>query len=224
MIRVLVVDDHDLVRTCLARALDDQRGIRVVGQADSGEEALRKAELVSPDIVLMDVRMPGIGGLEATRLLVQQDEDLRVIALTVCAQEPMPSRFMLAGASGYLTKGAELAEVVRAIRMVHSGQHYIDLDTARAMAMRQFAVASAELMDVLTDRELQVMRMVVNCCTVQDIAEQLSLSEKTVHTYRYRVFDKLGISSNVEMALIAVRHGLVDANEVGPPPLAAARP
>lgn len=215
MIKVLVADDHDLVRTCFARALDSQRGIRIVGQAGSGEEALQKAELLLPDIVLMDVRMPGIGGLEATRLLVQQDDELRVIAVTMCGQEPLPSRLMQAGASGYLTKGAELPEVVRAIKVVHSGQSYVSPDTARVMAMRPFTAASTELVDVLTDRELQVMRLVVHCYKVQDIARQFGLSEKTIHTYRYRIFDKLGISSNVEMAMIAVRHELVDANEVG---------
>lgn len=217
MIRVLVVDDHHLVRTCFARALDNQRGIRIVGQAGSGEEALLKAKLLSPDVVLMDVRMPGIGGLEATRLLTQQNDSLRVIALTACTQEPLPSRLIRAGAAGYLTKDAELPEVVRAIKVVHSGQRYVAPNTARVMAMRPFTAASTELVDVLSDRELQVMRLMAHCYKVPDIAKRFGLSEKTIHSYRYRIFDKLGISSNVEMVMIAVRHELVDVNGTGMP-------
>ena len=100
MIKVLVVDDHDLVRTGITRMLGDQEGIRVVGQADCGEEAVRLARELSPDVVLMDIKMPGIGGLEATRRMLRQDDGLRVIAVTVCEDEPFPSRLLHAGAAG----------------------------------------------------------------------------------------------------------------------------
>ena len=122
MIKVLVVDDHDLVRTGITRMLGDQEGIRVVGQADCGEEAVRLARELSPDVVLMDIKMPGIGGLEATRRMLRQDDGLRVIAVTVCEDEPFPSRLLHAGAAGYLSKGADLEEMVRAIKVVSTGQ------------------------------------------------------------------------------------------------------
>ncbi|WP_101675679.1 UvrY/SirA/GacA family response regulator transcription factor [Alloalcanivorax mobilis] len=216
MIKVLVVDDHDLVRTGIARILGDQEGIRIVGQAESGEQAVTMAKELNPDVVLMDIKMPGIGGLEATRRMLRQDDGLRVIAVTVCEDEPFPSRLMQAGAAGYLTKGADLEEMLRAIRMVHTGQRYISPEIAQTMALRPFAAASAAPLELLSERELQIMILIVNCHKVQDVADQLCLSPKTVNTYRYRIFDKLGISSDVEMALVAVRHGLVDANELNP--------
>lgn len=113
MIRVLVVDDHDLVRTGITRMLADISGLQVVGQADSGEEALKKARELKPDVVLMDVKMPGIGGLEATRKLLRSHQDMKVLAVTACEDDPFPTWLLQAGAAGYLTKGAALEEMVR---------------------------------------------------------------------------------------------------------------
>jgi two-component system invasion response regulator UvrY len=215
MIELMVVDDHELVRTGIARMLDDVDGIRVVGQASSGEEAVQMARELEPDVVLMDVKMPGIGGLEATRKMLRQDEGIKVVAVTVCNDEPFPSRLLKAGAAGYLTKGAELDEMVRAIKVVHSGQRYISPEIAQAMALKPYNSAEASPFDLLSERELQIMMMIVNCERVQDISDKLCLSPKTVNTYRYRIFDKLSISSDVEMTLLAVRHGMLDTELTG---------
>ncbi|WP_421722533.1 UvrY/SirA/GacA family response regulator transcription factor [Alloalcanivorax xenomutans] len=212
MIKVMVVDDHELVRTGISRMLSDQDGIRVIGEAASGEEAVKLARDLEPDVVLMDIKMPGMGGLVATRKMMKQDDGIRIIAVTVCEEEPFPSRVMEAGAAGYMTKGADLEEMVRAIKVVQSGQRYISPDIAQAMALRAYKPTPAAL-DVLSERELQIMTMIVNRFKVQDVADQLCLSPKTVNTYRYRIFDKLGITSDMEMTLIAVRHGLVNAHE-----------
>lgn len=115
MIKVLVVDDHDLVRTGITRMLADIEGLQVVGQADSGEESLKKARELKPDVVLMDVKMPGIGGLEATRKMLRSHPDIKVVAVTACEEDPFPTRLLQAGAAGYMTKGAGLAEMVQAI-------------------------------------------------------------------------------------------------------------
>lgn len=115
MIRVLVVDDHDLVRTGITRMLADIDGLQVVGEGDSGESALKLARELKPDVVLMDVKMPGIGGLEATRKLLRSHPDIKVVAVTVCEEDPFPTRLLQAGAAGYLTKGAGLDEMVQAI-------------------------------------------------------------------------------------------------------------
>lgn len=213
-IKVLVVDDHDLVRTGIRRMLGDIEGIRVVGEAASGEEAVRKSRELSPDVVLMDVHMPGMGGLEATRKLVRQDDGLRVIAVTVSNEEPIPSRLLKAGAAGFLTKGADLQEMVKAIRVVHVGQKYISAEVAQAMALNPFRDDGSPF-DQLSERELQIAMMVVNCHKVQDISDTLCLSPKTVNSYRYRIFEKLDIQSDVELVLLAIRHGLIDANAVG---------
>ncbi|MFP5440329.1 MAG: UvrY/SirA/GacA family response regulator transcription factor [Gammaproteobacteria bacterium] len=210
-IKVLVVDDHDLVRIGISRMLGDVEGIKVVGQAASGEEAVRLVRELSPDVVLMDVQMPGIGGLEATRKIQRIDEGIRVIAVTVCDEEPFPSRLLKAGAAGYLTKGADLQEMVRAIRVVSVGQKYISAEIAQQMALKPFKDEQASPFDQLSERELQISIMVVNCQKVQEISDKLCLSPKTVNSYRYRIFEKLGIDSDVELTLLAVRHGLVDA-------------
>ena len=212
MIKVMVVDDHDLVRTGISRMLADVSGIEVIGEAASGEEAVIKARSLEPDVVLMDVKMPGIGGLEATRKMLRHDDGLRVIAVTVCEEEPFPSRLMKAGAAGYLTKGAGLDEMLRAIKVVHAGQRYISPQIAQAMALKPFTGTETAPMELLSERELQIMMMIVNRHKVQDISDKLCLSPKTVNTYRYRIFDKLGISSDVEMTVMAMRWGMVDEN------------
>jgi two-component system invasion response regulator UvrY len=212
---LMVVDDHDLVRTGISRMLEDVPDIRVVAQASSGEQGVELAREFEPDVVLMDVKMPGIGGLEATRKMLRQDPAIKVLAVTVCNDEPFPSRLLGAGAAGYLTKGAELDEMVRAIKVVHAGQRYVSPDIAQTLALKPFTEPEASPLDLLSERELQIMTMIVNCEKAQVIADKLYLSPKTVNTYRYRIFDKLGISSDVEMALIAVRHNLLDAETAG---------
>ncbi|AUM10933.1 UvrY/SirA/GacA family response regulator transcription factor [Ketobacter alkanivorans] len=211
MIKVFIVDDHDLVRTGISRMLADVAGIKVVGEAASGEEALKLVRDLGPDVVLMDAKMPGIGGLEATRKLLRQNADVRVIAVTACSEEPFPSRFLQAGASGYLTKGAALEEMVKAIRLVHSGQRYISPDVAQELALKPFrSEAETSPFDQLSEREMQIAMMIVNCQKVQEISDKLFLSPKTVNSYRYRLFEKLSINSDVELTLLAVRHGMLD--------------
>jgi len=211
LIRVLVVDDHDLVRTGISRMLADISGLQVIGQADSGEDAIRKARELKPDVVLMDVKMPGIGGLEATRKLLRSYPDLKVIAVTICEEDPFPTRLLQAGAAGYLTKGAALEEMVQAIRMVFGGQRYISPQIAQQLALKSFQPQLSESpFDLLSEREIQIALMIANCQKVQSISDKLCLSPKTVSTYRYRIFEKLSITSDVELALLAVRHGMVD--------------
>lgn len=212
MIRVLVVDDHDLVRTGITRMLADIDGLQVVGEACTGEEALLKVRELKPDVVLMDVKMPGIGGLEATRKLMRSHPDIKVVAVTVCEEDPFPTRLLQAGAAGYLTKGAALDEMVQTIRLVFAGQRYIDPQIAQQLALKSFQPQnSGSPFDLLSEREIQIALMIANCHKVQNISDKLCLSPKTVNTYRYRIFEKLSITSDVELALLAVRHGMVDA-------------
>ena len=212
MIKVLVVDDHDLVRTGITRMLADIDGLQVIGQADSGEEALKKVREIKPDVVLMDVKMPGIGGLEATRKLLRSHPDLKVVAVTACEDDLFPTRLLQAGAAGYLTKGAALEEMVQAIRMAFAGQRYLSPQIAQQLALKSFQPNSGgSPFDLLSEREIQIALMIANCQKVQTISDKLCLSPKTVNTYRYRIFEKLSITSDVELALLAVRHGMVDA-------------
>ncbi len=192
--------------------LADIDGLQVVGQAESGEESLIKARELKPDVVLMDVKMPGIGGLEATRKLLRSHPDIKVVEVTVCEEDPFPTRLLQAGAAGYLTKGAGLPEMVQAIRLVFAGQRYISPQIAQQLAIKSFQPTNDSPFDALSEREIQIALMIVGCQKVQIISDKLCLSPKTVNTYRYRIFEKLSISSDVELTLLAVRHGMVDAS------------
>jgi len=212
LIKVLVVDDHDLVRTGIVRMLADVVGIQVVGQADSGETALKLARELQPDVVLMDVRMPGIGGLEATRKLLRSQSDMKVVVVTACEEDPFPTRLLQAGASGYLTKGADIEEMITAIKQAFAGRRYISAQIAQQLALKPFqSKAESSPFDQLSEREIQIALMIAGCQKVQVISDKLCLSPKTVNTYRYRIFEKLSITSDVELAMLAVRHGMVDA-------------
>lgn len=213
MITVLVADDHAMVRTGIARMLDDVDDISVIAEAANGEEAIQRCRELRPDIVLMDIRMPGMGGLEATRKLQQVAPDTRIIAVSACEQEPMPSRLLKAGAWAYLTKGGDDSgqEVLTAVRQVASGKRYLSPSIAQALALRGYDEQSASPFDSLSEREIQISIMIGNGLRVQDIADTLHIQAKTVNSYRYRIFEKLDVNGDVALTLLAIRHGLIEA-------------
>jgi len=214
VIRVLVVDDHQLVRMGISRLLADVKGIEIIGQAESGEDAIDMVRDLSPDVVLMDVKMPGIGGLEATRRSLRIDPELKIIAVSVYDDEPFPSRLMSAGAVGYLTKGTNLDEMIRAIKKVHAGQRYISSDIAQQLALKPFSNETGSPFDMLSGREMQITLMVINNQKVKEISAALSLSPKTVNSYRYRIFEKVNVKGDVELTKLAIKHGVIDSEAV----------
>lgn len=214
LINVLIVDDHDIVCAGVGRLLSDVKGINVIGDARSGEEAVKIAKEKNPDVVLMDVKMPGIGGLEATRKMLRNNPSVKVIALTVYGEEPFPSKFLQAGAVGYLTKGSSIEEMMMAIRTVYSGKRYIGPDIAQQLALKNVIDSEGSPLDLLSERELQVMMMITSGQKVQDISDKLCLSPKTVNSYRYRLFDKLDVASDVELTHLAIRHGILDPEKL----------
>jgi len=157
------------------------------------------------------MNMPGMGGLEATRKILRYQPHAKIIVLTVHTEDPFPSKVMQAGASGYLTKGATPPEVLQAIRQVSRGQRYLSPEIAQQMALSQFNPADENPFKSLSERELQIMLMITNGEKVNDISEQLNLSPKTVNSYRYRLFAKLGISGDVELTRLAIRYKMLDA-------------
>lgn len=210
-ISILIVDDHDLVRMGLRHMLADVENFQVIGEASSGEEALDKAAELGPDVVLMDVRMPGIGGIEATNRMARRSPDSKVVALTACADDPFPDLLLEAGARAFLTKDSGIEELVTAIRAVHAGNHYVCRKIAQELALKPLRKRSGNNhspFDELSEREMQVALMIVGCQSAQDIADQLNVSPKTVNTYRYRMFEKLGVDSDVGLTLLALRHKL----------------
>ncbi|MEJ2509950.1 MAG: UvrY/SirA/GacA family response regulator transcription factor [Gammaproteobacteria bacterium] len=213
MIDVLLVDDHDLVRMGIRRLLDDADDINVVAEACSGEEAISLARKLKPDVVLMDVSMPGIGGLEATRKVMQSTPKTKVIAVTMHRDEVFPTRLLDAGAMGYLTKGSKVDEIVHAIREVVGGRRYICAEIAQTLALSLLPGGGGSPFDVLSQREMQVMLMLMQGHKISVISEKLHLSPKTVSTYRYRLFEKLGVQSDVELTRLAVRHGVIEGSQ-----------
>lgn len=214
LIKVLLVDDHDLVRTGIRRIIEDTKGFKVVGEAQTGEEAIKLCREDAPDVVLMDMNMPGIGGLEATRKLARYCPDTKIIVLTVVTEDPIPQKVMQAGAAGYLTKGANPDEMIKAIKAVSVGQRYLAPDIAQKMALRQFSGVDDNPFNQLSERELQIMMMITRGEKVQDISEKLNLSPKTVNSYRYRLFEKLDITNDVELTHLAIRHGMLDTSKL----------
>ncbi|MCQ8819431.1 UvrY/SirA/GacA family response regulator transcription factor [Pseudoalteromonas agarivorans] len=211
MINVLLVDDHELVRTGIKRILDDVRGFKVVGEAKDGEAAVQFCRQHVPNIVLMDMNMPGMGGLEATKKICRYCPDVKIIVLTVNCEDPFPSKVMQIGAHGFLTKGAGSDEMVRAIRSVHAGQRYIAPEIAQQIALAQVTGRTDENpFQSLSERELQIMLMITKGEKAQDIAERLNLSSKTVNSYRYRMFEKLNVGGDVELTHLAIRHKMID--------------
>ena len=196
----------------IKRLLLDVQGLKVVGETGTGEEAVLLAKELVPDVVVMDVHMPGIGGLEATRKMIRHNPDIKILALTIYEDEPYPSRLLQAGASGYITKGCDPDEMIRAIRTIHSGQHYITPVIAQQIAIKRVTKEDESPLDLLSERELQIMLMITQGQKVQDISKKLCLSPKTVNSYRYRIFEKLGIHSDVELTLLAVRLGMIEGS------------
>lgn len=213
MITVYLVDDHELVRTGIRRVLEDERGIKVIGEAGDGETAVQWSRHNEADVILMDMNMPGMGGLEATRKILRYQPHAKIIVLTIHTEDPFPTKVMQAGASGYLTKGAKPPEVLQAIRQVAVGQRYLSPEIAQQMALSHFNQGDDNPFSVLSERELQIMMMITNGEKVNDISTQLNLSPKTVNSYRYRLFTKLGISGDVELTRLAIRYKMLDAGQ-----------
>lgn len=210
MIRTIIADNHSLFRAGIVSLLRDIKVIDIVAEADSGEEACELAGRLAPHVVSLEILMPGIGGLEAARRIVQSEAGTRVVMLTGAGDAPYPSQALRAGACGFVTKRAAPVEVIQAIKQAYAGKRFVSADVAQRMAFQTFDQESHSPFDQLSSREMQISLMVVNCQRVNDISANLNLSPKTVNAYRYRIFDKLNISSDVELAMLAVKHGMVN--------------
>jgi two-component system invasion response regulator UvrY len=212
MIKVLLVDDHELVRTGIKRLLEDLNDIEVIGEADSGEDAIKIAAQHAIDVILMDINMPGMGGLEATRKLLNTNPEIRIIIVTMHEDDLFAQRLLKAGATGYLTKGAGVDEIVHAIREVKRNRRYISPEIAQQLALSQFPDHEGSPFDALSERELQVMMLLMDGIKVNEISEKLCLSPKTVSTYRHRLYDKLNVQNDIELARLAMMHGIIENN------------
>ena len=210
LISILLVDDHELVRCGIARLIADQPDMEVVGEASSGEEALQFIFHSQPAIIIMDAGMPGIGGIEATRVILDQLPSARVIAISSVASGVIPAQMLRAGAQAFITKRSGVGEMLKAIRLVHSGQRYVTPQVATQMGLDPFNQRGDSLFDKLSRREIQISQMLTDGKKVSQISDLLNLNPKTIYSYRYRIFEKLGIRSDVELTILAVKYGLTD--------------
>lgn len=211
-VKILIVDDHDLMRMGLSRMLNDVDGFSVVGEASSGEDALKMCRELQPDLILMDVKMPGIGGVEATRRLLAVNDKAKVMAVTSCEDDLYPSRLLQAGASAYITKRTQPEEVIKAIKMVMSGRSYVSHEIAQQLALKNTSSRQDDSspFEQLSERELQIATMIIRGEKPVTIAEKLNITSKTINSYRYRIFEKFDINSDVELVHLAIKHKIFD--------------
>ena len=209
-IKVFIVDDHALVRTGFRLILGREVDIEVLGEAESGEEALPQIRKLKPDVVLCDLNLPGISGLEVTERIMRGDYGCKVIALSVLEDGPLPRRWLEAGASGYLGKACDAAELLRAVRDVARGKKYLASAIAQGIALSGMTRDAASPFDMLTPREMEVALLLNQGMRQEAIARRLSLSAKTINTHKSRLFEKLGIRDSIALARLVSQYGLVD--------------
>ena len=213
-IRVFVVDDHALVRTGMRMILGAEPDIDIVGEAENGDVALPQIRRLRPDVVLCDLHLPGMSGLEITERIVRGDHGTRVIIVSVLEDGPLPRRLLEAGASGYVGKGADAGELLRAVRQVAQGQRYLARAIAQHLAFAGI-VGNASPMDELTPRELEICLLLAQGRRPGEIAQCLSLSPKTVSTHKSRLFEKLGVGDSMALARLLKRHGMLEDETTG---------
>jgi DNA-binding NarL/FixJ family response regulator len=216
-ITVLLVEDHTIVRKGLRSLLESEHDIQVVGEAENGREAIEKADELRPDVVVMDIGMPGLNGLEATRQIKKRFSDVQVLILTVHTGEEYILQILRAGASGYLVKQAAPAELISAIQAVHRGQAFLSPSISKRVledyVQRAEATARGDSLERLTDREREVLQLIAEAHSTREIAEQLHISIKTAETHRAHLMEKLGLHSTAELTRYAIRKGVVTLDE-----------
>ncbi len=207
MIRILLVDDHELVRTGIAALLNAAEGMTVAGVAESGEEAINLALNLSVDVVVMDVNMPGIGGIEACRRILKRDANVKIIAISVHNDGPIPQQLLKIGVMGFISKGSSLEEMVFAIKKVMSGKRYLCAEVANNLALQGLSGNHESPFEKLSQREAEVVTLILQGKSIQEMANMLVISDKTVNTYRYRLYEKLNVKNDVELTRLAVKFG-----------------
>jgi two-component system invasion response regulator UvrY len=206
----MLVDDHAVVRMGFKMLLETDADIKVVAEAESGEQAIVRYMEFKPNVVVMDITMPGIGGLEAIERILAKDSTAKILVLSAHEDSVHPKRVLNAGAMGYLTKRSAAEEMIKAIRVVASGKKYLEASVAQQMAIQQLS-GDQNPVDVLSPREFEVFMALAKGKTTNEIAETLFLSPRTVGTHLYNIKQKLDANNSAEIALIAMRSGLLDA-------------
>lgn len=210
MIKILIADDHAIVREGLKQIVAETSDMDVTGEAANGQQVLDQVREGDCDLVLLDIAMPGRGGLDTLKLLRLEHPKLPVLILSIYPEEQYAMRALKAGAAGYLTKESAPEELIAAIRQLSQGGKYISASLAEKLALHLETDAGKPIHETLSDREYQVMLMIASGKTVKKIADQLALSVKTISTNRARALKKMGMNNNAEFTYYAIKQGLVD--------------
>ncbi|MCG3111831.1 MAG: response regulator transcription factor [Candidatus Manganitrophus sp.] len=210
MIKILIADDHAIVRRGLKQILTETADMVVAGEAHNGQELLEKMRSDQWDVIVLDISMPGRGGLDILKQLKSERPKLPVLMLTIHPEDQYAVRVLRAGASGYLTKESAPDHLVEAIRKVARGGKYISPHLAERLAFNLESISERPLHEALSDREFQVLRLIASGKTVKEIGEELSLSVKTISTYRTRILEKMKMKNNAEMTHYAIQQKLVE--------------
>jgi len=208
-IQVFIVDDHALVRAGMRMIVSTQDDMQVIGEAENGEDALMQIRRLKPDVVLCDLHLPGISGLEVTERLARSQPDIRVVVVSVLEDGPMPRRLLEAGASGYVGKADDATELVRAVREVFRGRRYLASGIAQHLALAGLGGETSPF-DALSPRELEIAMLLLHGLRQEAIAKRLNLSPKTVNTHKSRLFEKLQIHDTVTLARLAEQYQIID--------------
>lgn len=208
-IKILLVDDHAVVRMGFKMLIEAESDIKVIGEAESGEVAVKLFQELKPDIIVMDITMPGIGGLEAIDRIMAKDKNTKILVLSAHEDSVHPKRVLNAGAMGYLTKRSAAEELIKAIKSIHQGKRYLEPNIAQQMAITQLS-GETNPVEILSDREFEVFMALAKGKSTNDIADTLCLSPRTVGTHLYNIKQKLNANNSAEIALIAIRCGLID--------------
>lgn len=208
-ITILLVDDHAVVRMGFKMLIEAEEGIKVIGEAESGEIAVKLFQELKPDIIVMDITMPGIGGLEAIDRIIAKDKNTKILVLSAHEDSVHPKRVLNAGAMGYLTKRSAAEELIKAIKSIHQGKRYLEPNIAQQMAITQLS-GETNPVEILSDREFEVFIALAKGKSTNEIADTLCLSPRTVGTHLYNIKQKLNANNSAEIALIAIRCGLID--------------
>jgi two-component system invasion response regulator UvrY len=211
MINILIVDDHEIVRTGLRLILQDYGEITSISEASTGEHAVQMCHKLEPHVIILDIRLPGLSAFESTRRLKRVRPQAGIIILAVHAKSPYPTRLLEAGASGYLTRDCSSDELLEAVKTVARGGRFIGIEAAKQLALSILPGKADSPFDDLSAREMEVMLKLTEGSRIPDIASLMSLSPKTVATYKYRIYDKLGTRSEVDLMRMAMRYGLLEA-------------
>ena len=209
MIKIILADDHALVRTGLKRLLDDVDGLSVVGEADNGGNAVSLVKELNPHVAILDINMPELNGIQATEVLRRNHPDLKIIIISMHSDELFPQRMFKAGANAYLTKDSGIQEISHAIHEVMASRDYICTEVAQKLALANNHGGGSPFKN-LSKRELEVLGLMIKGLKVVDISDKLCLSPKTVSTYRYRLLNKLSVQNDIELAKLAMQHGFIE--------------